>query len=106
MPRGSHRRLRSGSEFGSGDGTMAGPDLEVSRVRSSHTKCVIFLRIQARVECERSGLVYWVTLWPTEHLEAVTSMTSKVRMFCTTPEAAEAFVKCGAKRVNQQLEAR
>ena len=83
MLRGSHRRLRSGSEFGSGDGTMAG----VSRVRSSHTKCVIFLRIQARVEYERSGLVYWVTLWPTEHLEAVTSMTSKVRMLCTTPRS-------------------
>ena len=68
-----------------------------------------FGRTEARVECERSGSVYWVTLWPTEHLEAVTSTTSKVRIFCIDRAGAEAltqaFVKCGAKRVSRQLEA-
>jgi hypothetical protein len=69
-----------------------------------------FGRTEARVECERSGSVYWVTLWPTEHLEAVSSTTSKVRIFCITHDAAEAlaeaFVKCGARRVSREVEGR
>jgi hypothetical protein len=68
-----------------------------------------FGRTQARVELERSGSICWVTLWPTERLEAVSSTTSKIRIFCTTHDAAErlaqAFERCGAKRVSRQLEA-
>ena len=68
-----------------------------------------FGRTEARVECERSGSVYWVTLWPTKALEAVSSTTSKVRIFCIDHESAErlaqAFERCGAKRVSRQLEA-
>ena len=67
-----------------------------------------FGRTQARVELERSGSICWVTLWPSERLEAVTSTTSKVRIFCTTHAAAEglaeAFVKCGARRVSREVE--
>jgi hypothetical protein len=68
-----------------------------------------FGRTQARVELERSGSICWVTLWPvTERLEAVTSTTSKVRIFCTTHAAAEvlaeAFVKCGARRVSREVD--
>jgi hypothetical protein len=67
-----------------------------------------FGRTEARVECERSGSVHWVTLWPTEHLEAVTVTTSKVRIFCVTHDAAEAlaeaFVKWGARRVSREVE--
>jgi hypothetical protein len=62
-----------------------------------------FGRTEARVEVERSGSVSWVTLWPTEH------WTSKVRIFCIDHESAErlaqAFERCGAKRVSRQLEA-
>jgi hypothetical protein len=67
-----------------------------------------FGRTEARVECERSGSVYWVTLWPTEHLEAVSSTTSKVRIFCVDHESAErlaqAFEQCGAKRVSRKVD--
>ena len=68
-----------------------------------------FGRTEARVELERSGSISWVTLWPTERLEAVTAKTSKVRIFCIDHESAEtlarAFERCGAKRVSRQLEA-
>jgi hypothetical protein len=67
-----------------------------------------FGRTEARVECERSGSVYWVTLWPTERLEAVSAKTSEVRIFCVDPGSAErlaqTFERCGAKRVSRQLE--
>jgi hypothetical protein len=68
-----------------------------------------FGRTEARVQLEWSGSICFVTLWPTERLEAVTAKTSKVRIFCIDHDSAEAltqaFVRCGAKRVSRQLEA-
>jgi hypothetical protein len=61
-----------------------------------------FGRADARVESEHIGTAHCVNLWAAQN-----GPTNGVRIFCTTPEAAEAlaeaFVKCGARRVNRDL---
>ena len=63
-----------------------------------------FGRADAKVESEHVGVAHWVNLWATQNGPA-----NGVRIFCTTPEAAEAlaeaFVRCGARRINRQWEA-
>ena len=58
-----------------------------------------FGRADARVEIAHIGTVHWVNLWTRPN-----EPSNGVRIFCTTPEAAEAlaeaFVTCGARRVN------
>ena len=63
-----------------------------------------FGRADSRVQCEHiRGTVHWVNLWARPN-----EPTNGVRIFCSTPEAAEAlaeaFVKCGARRVNRQVD--
>ena len=61
-------------------------------------------RADARVEIAHIGTVHWVNL-----CGAPNGPTNGVRIFCSTPEAAEAlaeaFVTCGARRVNRQVDA-
>ena len=62
-----------------------------------------FGRADARVATEHIGTVHWVNLWAIQN-----SPTNGVRIFCPTPEAAEvlaeAFITCGARRVNRQAD--
>ena len=64
-----------------------------------------FGRADARVESEHIGRSHWVNLWATPN-----GPTNGVRIFCTTPEAAEvlaaAFVRCGARRVHRQVDSK
>ena len=57
---------------------------------------------KASVESTHIGTNHWITLWPTN------SPSDKLRVFCTTHESAEAlaeaFVQCGALRVNHQVD--
>jgi hypothetical protein len=63
---------------------------------------VHFGRTRCEVDCQHVGVAHWVDLG------AVGDKNHRLRIFCTTHDGAEAlaeaFVKCGAKRVNRQLE--
>jgi hypothetical protein len=62
-----------------------------------------FGRTASEVDSQHVGVAHWVDLG------AVGDRNHRLRIFCTTREAAEAlaeaFVKCGANRVSSQLEA-
>ena len=64
---------------------------------------VHFGRTRCEVDSQHAGVAHWVDLG------AVGDKNHRLRIFCTTHDAAEAlaeaFVRCGAKRVSRQLEA-
>lgn len=63
-----------------------------------------FGRADARVESEHIGQVHFVNLWATQN-----GPTGGVRVFCVDRDSgetlAQAFERCGAKRVNRQVDA-
>jgi hypothetical protein len=65
---------------------------------------VYFGSTQASVESTHIGINHWVSLWPTNN------PSDKLRIFCTCHDGAEAlaeaFVKCGARRVSREVDAK
>jgi hypothetical protein len=63
---------------------------------------VHFGRTPSEVDSQHVGVAHWVDLG------ILGDRNHRLRIFCTTHAAAEAlaeaFVKCGAKRVNRQVE--
>lgn len=63
---------------------------------------VHFARTPSEVDSQHVGVAHWVDLG------VLGDRNHRLRIFCTTPEAAEAladaFVKCGARRVNRQVD--
>jgi uncharacterized protein YaeQ len=65
---------------------------------------VHFGRTPSEVDTQHVGVAHWVDLGVSG------DRNHRLRIFCTTAEAAEvltaAFVRCGARRVNHQIDAR
>jgi hypothetical protein len=64
---------------------------------------VHFGKTPSEVDSQHVGVAHWVDLG------VLGDRNHRLRIFCTTHDGAEAlaeaFVKCGARRVNHQLEA-
>lgn len=65
---------------------------------------VHFGKTPSEVDTQHVGVAHWVDLGVSG------DRNHRLRIFCTTAEAAEvltaAFVRCGARRVNHQIDAR
>jgi hypothetical protein len=65
---------------------------------------VHFGRTPSEVDTQHVGVAHWVDLG------VLGDRNHRLRIFCTTAEAAdaltEAFIRCGARRVNHQIDAR